>query len=381
MVLLSMGPPLVAFAALFGVALRNEAPPWLGMLGAAALVGLPIAGVSGLFRHHRAALLGAMWLWPIAVLIAFPRWLPGERTPGLAEGFAWMAMPAGERAAEKVAGFGQRLGELLGPEKGLPVATPILEPTIVAQATPTDLLGEVPSSSVDGRVAGTGGGNIVLPYEGEGRSLKVLVTFDGPDFSEELPVLFDTGATFTTLDRGVLRSLGVEIPSDAPTATFQTANGKIVSPMVLLDRVWLGEKAIEGVTVAVCEDCSQEGTVGLLGLNVTSQFRTSLDHEIGEIVLEPVSDSPDRHLDVTHWLTIEGRATRWPTGRVVIDLTARSQAPVPVAEAVVEVECPASSFAVELHDVPPAGERSTRFELPRGTQCDKYRVILRTAKW
>jgi hypothetical protein len=151
--------------------------------------------------------------------------------------------------------------------------------------------------------------------------------------------------------------------------------------MVLLDRLWLGETAIEGVTVAVCDDCSQDGTAGLLGLNVSQQFRLSVDHETREVVLEDVPGPADRHLDLTHWLKLEGQATRWPTGRVVIDLTATNRSPRHIIEAVVEVECPDRSFAVTLADIPGGSSQQTSFELPRGASCDSYSIVLRSGRW
>lgn len=368
---ISLLPIALVFVTMQGIGLRRELAPWEATLGAALLSILPALGISGIFRHHRAALVAGLWLWPVTLLIGLPRWLPGERGPGLAEGMAWAAMPFGETAASTAGRAGARLAELLGSDRELPME---ITPIATVELRPE---GETP----DERPPRSEPGRIVLPYEGGGHSLRVLVTFDGPDFSEELPVLFDTGATFTTLDRGALQKLGVEIPADAPTARFQTANGQVESPMVLLDRIWLGDRAIDGVTVAVCDDCSQESTVGLLGLNVTNQFRVEVDHEAQEIVLEATPGVGDRHLDITHWLSIEGRATRWPTGRVVVELTARNTSIRDVDEAVVEVECPDRSFAVTLTSVPAGGQQSTRFELPRGTDCAEYRLVPRSGRW
>jgi len=369
-VVISLIPVAVVFVTLQGVGLRRDLAPWEATLGASLLAVLPALGISGLLRHHRAAVVGSMWVWSILVLLALPRWLPGERGPGMAEGMAWAAMPFGEATATRAARAGETMSTWLGDDDSAPVTTaPIAQP----QSTPAPATTPRRTASPDGR--------IVLPYEGEGHSLKVRVRFDGPSDSQELPVLFDTGATFTTLDRGALGRLGVRVPDDAPMATFQTANGRVESPMVLLDRVWVGDRAVDGVTVAVCDDCSQDGTFGLLGLNVTSQFRVAVDHDAQEVVLEETAGLADRHLDITHWLQIEGRATRWPTGRVVVELTAQNTSPRDVDEAVVEVECPDRSFAVTLTSVPAGGQQSTRFELPRGTACDEYRLVPRSGRW
>lgn len=372
--LVSTLPGALLIVALLGIGLRHDAPPWEACVAAALLTVLPVLGLGSLFRHRGIVLVAAMWLWPLLSLLALPTWFPGERVAGLSEGFAWMALPLGETWTGRAGRMGEGLGGLFGDEEPLVVATPIeIEPRPETGAT---VAGSEPTPTPD-----PDDGTIVLPYEGDGGSMRVRVTFDGLGFSEELQLLFDTGATFTTLDRGTLEGFGVTIPADAPTAQFQTANGQVESPMVLLDRVWLSDRAIDGVTVAVCDDCSQGPTAGLLGLNVTRQFHVRLDHELQEITLEPGEGGSDRHLDITHWLNIEGQVTRWPTGRVVVELTGRSRAPRPIREAVVEVECPDSSFAVQLNDIPSQGTRTTRLELPRGTSCDSYRVILRTADW
>ena len=70
-----------------------------------------------------------------------------------------------------------------------------------------------------------------------------------------------------------MKRLGVGVPPGSPTASFQTANGMMEAPLVLVPKLWLGDTPIENVTVAVCEACAQNGSAGLLGLTVTGQFQ------------------------------------------------------------------------------------------------------------
>jgi hypothetical protein len=223
---------------------------------------------------------------------------------------------------------------------------------------------------------------VLLPFEGGGDSLRVRTTFDGPEYSEELALLFDTGATLTTLDRGALRSLGVPVPSDAPTAHFQTANGEVESPLVLLDRMWLSRsQSVEGVTVAVCDNCTRGETAGLLGLNVTGLFLTTVDHELQTITLKPRGGRPDRRLDLLHWIDIKANATSWPSGRVEVDLALTNRSTRLAAEAVVEIACPDSSFSVTFTAIPAGATRKSQVELPRGSGCPSYRVSLQSGAW
>jgi len=366
--LLSLLPGALLVLTLLGIGLRHGAPAWQACVGAVLLTVLPVLGLGSLARNHGLVLLAAMWVWPALALLAMPTWFPGERAAGMSEGCAWLAMPLGEDWTGRAGRLGLRMGELLGEEKPLVVATPI-EPI----QTPAPGTEDTPASEPEP-------GIVVLPYEGDGSSMRVQVSIDGPDDSHQIQLLFDTGATFTTLDRGTLLGFGVTIPEDAPRARFQTANGPMESPMVLLDRIWLGEHAIDGVTVAVCDDCSQGESAGLLGLNVTKQFDVSMDHELQEIVLEP-ADVVDRLLDVTHWLDLGGEVSTWATGRVELELTGQNRAPRKIRQVVIEVECTSTSFSVELDDIPALGSASTRLELPRGVKCGSSRLVPRTAAW
>ncbi len=364
-------PMLGAFLVLVGLGLRRGMTPLIAVVGASILLLLPTITMTATFRFRRGASGVAGWFWSIVLIAGVPLYFPGERPAALGEGTAWAALPfAGDRAAE----LGQQVEDLAA----------YLEPPAEAEDTPAAIAPSPRAVEIqppEPRPTRDNDETIVLPVAGSGSSLKVDVGVQGAQGRATLPVLFDTGATFTTLDRAALTELGVSVPTDAPTAEFQTANGRMSAPLVLLPRIWLGERAIDHVTVAVCEACAQNGTVGLLGLNVTGQFQVTVNNEFGEVLLEPRGDSRNRQLDVTHWLDIVGVANRWPTGRVEVQVTATNRCDIAIAEAVVEVECSDRSFAVQLDDVPARAARSTKVELPRQTGCDEYRLILRSARW
>ncbi len=366
-----------AFLLVLGLGLRRDLPPNTVVAGAVFATFMPVLAIAGSLRFRRGALGLAGWFWCGLLLAGLPQYFPADRVAALGEGAAWLALPVGDERATAFGRMAEDFGDLAwGPDAqpgratagSLPVAPelPARPPRQTAEASPD----EEPNSA-----------RIILPVEGQGHTLKVDVGFEGPAGRRDTSVLFDTGATFTTLDRQTLAALGVVVPADAPTARFQTANGEMESPMVLLDRVWLGDTKIEKVTIAVCEACSQNGSAGLLGLNVTGQFQTTFDPELQEVVLMPREDSGNRHLDIAHWLKIEGTAHTWPTGRVEVDVKVRNNAPYEVAQAVVEVECAENSFAVQLDAIPAGQERSTRVELPRRTNCSGYKLILRSAGW
>ncbi|MEE2828187.1 MAG: retropepsin-like aspartic protease [Myxococcota bacterium] len=373
---LGLLPGLLALCCVVGVVLRRGGTAPVALVVALALVVLPIAGIWSLLGRRRLSLLLALWSWSLLVLWGTPQVLPGERAPALSEGLAWLAAPLGGKAAQQAGSLGSDIGTILGrdPQQLQPIPIQAME-TRGEGARDVEHSPDPPSASDES-------GLIVLPYEGEGEALRVRASFEGSGVTSELAVLFDTGATITTLDRGALRSLRVEVPADAPTARFQTANGEVESPLVLLNRIWLDEThSVEGVTVAVCDNCAQQDNAGLLGLNVTGLFQTTVDPELSQVVLAERSLRPDRRLDIAHWVKIDATATAWPSGRVEVEIHLTNRSLRPIDEVVTEIECPASGFAVTVSSIPAGGTKSTKVELPRSTNCSSYRVLLRSARW
>ncbi len=364
-------PTPLGLAHIAGLVLRRSGEPAEALLVSSLVMALPVLGIWGLLGRERLGFFLGLWLWPALLFWGSPSLFPGERGPSLGEGLAWLAAPMGETAALKAGSAGVSLGKLLGDDPDwIPPQRVDLDPASIPQVPKTAL---PPLPPV---------GGVILPFEGGGDSLRVRTTFDGPEFSEELSLLFDTGATLTTLDRDALRALGVPIPSDSPTARFQTANGEVESPLVLLDRVWLSRnQSVEGVTVAVCDNCTRGETAGLLGLNITGLFLTTVDHELQTITLEPRSQRPDRRLDLLHWMDIEATATSWPSGRVEVDLELTNRSRRHVTEAVVEIACPKSSFSVTFVAISPGATKTTQVELPPGAGCPSYRVSLHSGTW
>ena len=221
---------------------------------------------------------------------------------------------------------------------------------------------------------------VVLPYEGRGSSLKVPVDLEGEDGEVlEVMMLFDTGASFTSVDRATLDELGVEVPRDAPEVVVRTANGERSTELVLLERVWLGGMAIDGVTVGICESCAHDDEVGLLGLNVSGRFLVTVDQEAREIQLQP-RKSDDRTADIRYWVEPSARATRWDDGRIEVEATLVNNAPRTVRDAVVRIDC-GEPFTARFPPVAAGDEEVVRVGLPDGTDCAGYTIALESARW
>jgi predicted aspartyl protease len=372
---------LLAVASVSGLALAHGASPVAALLAAGALSLLPVAGVASLLGDGNRARVAAGLLWPACLLIAMPHYLPGERAPAIDRGLRWLASPLGTRVAGSIAGTAGGVVALLGEDRApLPSMAPRPAGAAADAGTTVAILeaDAPPRGQIEER-------RIRLAYEGDGRSLRLPVVIDGPDVSVRFDLLFDTGASFTTLSPAALEQLGVRIASDAPRVSMRTANGEIEAKLVLLDAIWLGDDAdaavVEWVTIAVCESCAATESAGLLGLNVTSQFRISLDHARRQMELTPRDQASDRHLDVGPWLELRSEGRRWWDGRVEVGLAASNHARRAVERLVVELDCGGDAFAIQLDDVEAGGEASTEVTLPPGTDCRQQRLSLRSARW
>lgn len=373
----AIGLPLgtVVFCILMGLGVTREAPP--GPLAISALAGvlLPVLGLGILAKPRVVSTSVASLLWPIFCLLALPMYFPGERGQALSTGLSVLGSLAGPEGSEEGAALGDTLAGWMGEEllAGTPPAPP-------AESKPTP---ERPSAEPPPRpppiLALGEGESIHLPYEGEGRSLRIPVGLEHDGQDSERWMLFDTGATFTTLTREALDTLGVAVPDNAPTAQLHTANGITEAPLVLIDRVWLGGFAVENVTIAVCDLCGNGDSVGLLGLNVSGQFTVTFDP--GQALLELTPQQGNRSLDMGYWVEINGMATAYPDGRVEVTITAVNDSEVDISELEIGIQCAQDHFTARIQDVPGQGERSKRVTLARGSDCDPYQLTLDGGGW
>lgn len=371
--LLGLATTLIGFATLLGLGVLREGPAWAVTLSAAAVVLLPAAAIGLAWRSNVEAWVSGLILWPVLLYTALPLYFPGERAEGLATGCGTLAGISGsEDTMRSAAGVCEGMARLLGPEllRGRPPA--VEAPRIEADADPLPPRPTIAVSLGEDD-------SIALPYEGAGHSLKVPVVFDA-DGSHELWMLFDTGATFTTLNPDALDRLGVRVPSDAPSILLNTANGEVEAPIVLIERVWIGGFPVEGLTVAVCEDCAGEDHEGLLGLNVSGQFSVTLDPGRQEMLLKPAAGI-DRMLDVLHWVTVSAMTYRYPDGRVEVEVTAENRVDRAVSQAVVSIECSGEQYEAEINDLAPRGTKESRVSLPRDAGCEETLIRLKSASW
>ncbi len=176
-----------------------------------------------------------------------------------------------------------------------------------------------------------------VPFAEEGTAILMDVTIQGPKAELSLPYLFDTGASYTTISSKTAGTLGIVVPEDAPTLTFNTASGPRESRMVHLPSLQLGQVQIPGLLVSVCDACVNERTEGLLGLNVMREFFVQMDYKNQRMQLLPrvSSERPNRAYDVEPVveLKVEGAAEVW-LGRVRWMVLVRNNGTVPLQNVV-----------------------------------------------
>lgn len=362
--------PLLTLAALAlaGLAAVRHPEPIPVALATSLLLALPVLGFSALLPNRRVGLLLGANLWPVLLLMGLPLYFPGERIAAIDTGLALLGGPMGaDLPAARRRALAETIDDVLVEPKAQqpsPEAQPLVEPPL-----PPSRLGDE-------------GEQVALPYEGRGHSLLIPVTLEGPGGAiVETDMLFDTGATYTTLDRRTLRQLGMTVPADAPSITFQTANGASTSKLVVLDRIWLGGFEVPGATVAVCDSCTSGGAhAGLLGLNVSSRFLITLDTARREVILEP-RDSLRDHLDVRPWLDLEGRGATWPDGRTEVTISATNLANRELRDARVEVRCEAERFEITMGPFAPRETLEVQATIPPPNDCDPFTIDLAAGAW
>lgn len=355
---LAVGPVLAEMAGLVGLGVVRSLPIVTVSTVAVLLTILPIVGLHSLLGRQLYGFVVSVWTWPLLCLAALPGYFPGEFPGAISTGLAVFVSAGGPEMTEKASRLGSRVP--VGNEGTAP-------PPQAARAEPDCARSAVPLA----------GDQVALPYEGSGHSMTLPVESG----SEDLTMLFDTGASVTTMSAATLARLKIAIAADAPTLQLRTANGERRVQLVLVDKLWIGGLPVEGVTVGVCEECADEKTAGLLGLNVSGQFLVTVDTARKEVVFQARAGEQDRLIDVAPWLHVEATAKVYPDTRVEVEVSGANASDRVVKEATIGLQCGDERFTALLTNVPPHGTATTLASLPRATDCTTYRVSLDHARW
>ena len=104
----------------------------------------------------------------------------------------------------------------------------------------------------------------------------------------------DTGASFTLINKPTARELGITVDETTPFIPVYTASSLILTPLVTLSSIRVGEAEVENVDALIYNMPSD--SAGLLGNSFLNKFKVVIDSMNGKMTLYPMqgTPSPDR---------------------------------------------------------------------------------------
>ena len=104
-------------------------------------------------------------------------------------------------------------------------------------------------------------------------------------------LIVDTGANLSVLSRTFIEKIAADI-DDTNVLRVMTAAGPTHFPMAHIDKLELLGRQIEARKLPVCEDCTGQGTDGLLGLDLQEAFGMHLDLAHHQVRLLRCAEAP-----------------------------------------------------------------------------------------
>jgi predicted aspartyl protease len=230
------------------------------------------------------------------------------------------------------------------------------------------------------------GGEVRVVYEKRGNAIIVPVTVQGAGGSTAVKMIFDTGASLTTINEATLRAVGQWVATDDPTVETHTANGVVQRRITAIEGVGLGAARVGGgVTVSVCEPCASGDVVGLLGLNVQRHFRVTLDHDAGKLVLAPKSPPVGHLQDIMPFVEMRDASGEWrgpllQVSLALVNRASRGLRNVRVA-AVIKGEGKEGRIWGEAKVVPAKDRTPLKLEGLSPVKGKTFQLVLERAEW
>ena len=112
------------------------------------------------------------------------------------------------------------------------------------------------------------------------------VEIKGPKALWEVDLVFDTGAMYTCLSWEIMNEIGYD-PARLPKSTpITTANGVIEVPLMKVKSIRINDLLIEDSWV-ICHNLPEgSGVDGLLGLSFLENFKSTINYEAKELIIE-----------------------------------------------------------------------------------------------
>jgi len=101
-------------------------------------------------------------------------------------------------------------------------------------------------------------------------------------------LMVDTGATMVILSERLGEQLGIDNKKDFPSMSFNTAGGKVESPLFVLESLKIGKAEVFGLEAST--NPNFKGAVdGLLGMSFLGEFKVEIDRESSKMLLTPTA--------------------------------------------------------------------------------------------
>jgi clan AA aspartic protease (TIGR02281 family) len=122
---------------------------------------------------------------------------------------------------------------------------------------------------------------VVIPIAPGATSLQTDALVDG---AVSFRFIIDTGATYTAISQSMATALGIAIGPETPRVPVNTANGRLLAPVVHLGSISIQGFSVRNVKTLILPN--QHEPIGLLGLNFLENFKYTFDAKRRELVLE-----------------------------------------------------------------------------------------------
>jgi len=99
-----------------------------------------------------------------------------------------------------------------------------------------------------------------------------------------VPLMLDTGASYTVLTRQTALDLGMSGLERLPKQRFLTPGGPIQAPVTILKSIRVGTVEVQDVAVAI--DIAGHLDIGLLGMTFLRHFKVTVDQAQGQVKCE-----------------------------------------------------------------------------------------------
>ncbi len=243
-----------------------------------------------------------------------------------------------------------------------------------------------PPPAADPPPAPSPSGPARVKFERRGSSILVPVALRGPTGEVRAKMIFDTGATLSTIDRRTAEQLGIAIDPRDPTIVTHTANGKVRRTLKVVESISVaGARVAGGLAVTICDPCASSRAIGLLGLNFSRHFAVTFDHEGGELVLKPRTKRLSHLYDIRAFVEIKDsrglrRGPQMTVKATIHNRAGRALHAVRVV-ALVGGKRPTKLWT-EVPHVPPRGSVPVTLQgLLKEGAANSYRLSLDAADW